>query len=136
MTTGATQADLTSPERLKGSALSAVFSVVPGLRGRLLLAFVAISFFVIAAAAAGLYALREVEQALDRITLESVPVALDARELWRKSEKIIGVGPALLSANDTKEIEALSSRLRDELADISTILARLRNADLDLSPLD
>jgi PAS domain S-box-containing protein len=136
MTTGATQADLSSQERLKGSELSAAFSFVPGLRGRLLLAFVAISLFVIAAAAAGLYALREVEQALDRITLESVPVALDARELWRKSEKIIGVGPALLSANDTKQVEALSSRLRDELADISTILARLRNADLDLSPLD
>jgi signal transduction histidine kinase len=136
MTTGATQADLSSPKRLRGWALSAVFSFVPGLRGRLLLAFVAISLFVIAAAAAGLYALREVEQALDRITLESVPVALDARELWRKSEKIIGIGPALLNANDTKEAEALSSRLRDELADISTILARLRNAGLDLSPLE
>src|SRR5205823_2978714 len=136
MTTGATQADLTSPQRLRGRPLSALFKFVPGLRGRLLLAFVAISLFVIAAAAAGLYALREIEQALDRITLNTVPVALDARELWRKSEKIIGVGPALLNASDTKEAEALSSRLRDELADISTILARLRDTDLDLGPLD
>src|SRR5438874_5408726 len=136
MTTGATQADLTSPQRLRGRPLSALFRFVPGLRGRLLLAFIAISLFVVAAAAAGLYALREVEQTLDRITLKTVPLALDAREIWRKSEKIIGVGPALLNASDTKEAEALSSRLRDELADISTILARLRDTDLDLGPLD
>src|SRR5437660_8962324 len=135
MTTGATHANLTSPQRLTGRLLSALFRVVPGLRGRLLLAFIAISLFVVAAAAAGLYALREVEEALDKITLKTVPVALDARELWRKSEKIIGVGPALLNAGDTKEAEALSSRLRDELADISTILARLRDTDLDLGPL-
>src|SRR5205814_1829003 len=98
MTTGATQADLTSPQRLRGRPLSALFRFVPGLRGRLLLAFVAISLFVIAAAAAGLYALREIEQALDRITLNTVPVALDARELWRKSEEIIGVGSALMTS--------------------------------------
>jgi len=116
MITSATHA---SPQRLRGRLLSALFGFVPGLRGRLLLAFIAISLFVVAAAAAGLYALREVEQALDRITQKTVPIALDARELWRKSEKIISVGPALLNASNTKEAEALSSRLRDELADTS-----------------
>ena len=116
--------------------LSALSRLIPGLRGRLLLAFIAISLFVVVAAAAGLYALREVEQSLDRITLQTVPVALDARELWRKTEKIIGVGPALWNSSDAKEAEALSSRLRDELADTSTILARLRNTSLDLGPLD
>ena len=136
MTTGATHADLTSPQRLRDRLLSVLFRFVPGLRGRLLLAFIAISLFVVAAAAAGLYALREVEQALDRITLKTVPVALDARELWRKTEKIIGIGPALINASDTKEAEALSSRLRDELADTSTILARLGDSSLDLGPLE
>src|SRR5947208_1275417 len=136
MTTGATHADLTSPQRLRDRLLSVLFRFVPGLRGRLLLAFIAISLFVVAAAAAGLYALREVEQALDRITLKTVPIALDARELWRKSEKIISVGPALLNASNTKEAEALSSRLRDELADTSTILARLGDSTLDLGPLE
>ena len=136
MTTGATHADLTSPQRLRDRLLSVLFRFAPGLRGRLLLAFIAISLFVVAAAAAGLYALREVEQALDRITLKTVPIALDARELWRKSEKIISVGPALLNASSTKEAEALSSRLRDELADTSTILARLGDSSLDLGPLE
>src|SRR6266513_2450019 len=133
MTASATHA---SPQRLRGRLLSALFGFVPGLRGRLLLAFIAISLFVVAAAVAGLYALREVEQTLDRITLKTVPLALDARELWRKSEKIIGVGPALLNASDTEEAGALSSRLRDELADTSTILARLRDASPELGPLE
>src|SRR5258708_18114058 len=97
MSTGATPADLNSLRRLKRRPLVAPLSFVRGLRGRLLLAFIAISLFVVAAAAAGLYALREVEQTLDRITLKTVPVALDARELSRKSEKIVAAGPALVN---------------------------------------
>jgi PAS domain S-box-containing protein len=53
-----------------------------------------------------------------------------------RPRKIVGVGPALWNSSDTKEAEALSSRLRDELADTSTILARLRDTSLDLGPLD
>ena len=108
----------------------------PGLRGRLLLAFIAISLFVVVAAAAGLYALCEVERSLDRITLETLPVALDARELLRKSEKIVAIGPALVNASNSEEAEALTSRVRDEQADLSTILARLSDANLDPGALD
>jgi hypothetical protein len=136
MTTGATRTDLTSPKRLRAWPLSALFSFVPGLRGRLLLAFIAISLFVVAAAAAGLYALREVEQALDRITLKTVPAALDARELWLKSEKIVGAGPALVNSSDADEIEELSSRASGQLVDASTILAHLRAANRDPGTLD
>src|ERR1700730_8460693 len=127
---------LSSRRPSRGWPFSALSRLIHGLRGRLLLAFVAISLFVVAAAAAGLYALREVERSLDRITLQTVPVALDARELWRKTEKIIAVGPTLWNSSDAKEAEALSSRLRGELADTATILARLRDTSLDLGPLD
>jgi serine phosphatase RsbU (regulator of sigma subunit) len=135
MSTGVTSADVGSPQLSRGRSLAGLLRFIPGLRGRLLLAFVAISLFVVVAAAAGLYAVGDVEQSLAR-TLTTVPVALDARELWRKSEKIIGVGPMLVNATSATEAEALSSRLRDELADTSTILARLRNTNLDLDPLD
>jgi hypothetical protein len=135
MSTDARLADLSFLRRSSGRPLSALLGFVHGLRGRLLLAFIAISLFVVVAAAAGLYALGEVEQSLAR-TQTAVPVALDARELWRKSEKIIGVGPALVNASNKGEAEALSSRLRDELGDTSTILARLRDSSLDLDPLN
>ena len=93
MSTSVTPADLSSTGALRSRPLSGLDKFLRGLRGRLLLAFFVISLFVIAAAAAGLYALREVGRTLDGITLKTVPAALDARELWRKSEKIIGVGP-------------------------------------------
>src|SRR5437773_10997395 len=119
MTTVSPHAVLTAPQRLKDRLLSVLFRFVPGLRGRLLLAFIAISLFVVAAAAAGLYALREVEQTLDRITLKNVPLAIDARELWRKSENIINVGHVLLNARDTEEPRALASLVWHDLANSS-----------------
>jgi signal transduction histidine kinase len=136
MSAPVTSSDLGSLRPPRGRPLLAFSRFVPGLRGRLLLAFFAISLFVIAAAAAGLYALRDVERSLNRITAETLPVALDARELLRKSEKIVGIGPALVNASDAKEAEALTSRVRDEQADLSTILARLSGANLDPGALD
>jgi signal transduction histidine kinase/CheY-like chemotaxis protein len=136
MSTSLTPAELASAGSAQNPLLSSFLKFVPGLKGRLLLAFFAISLFVIAAAAAGLYALGEVGRTLDRITLKTVPAALDARELWRKSEKIIGVGSALVNASDSKEAEALTSRVRSELADVSAILARLNGTSLTLGPLD
>jgi len=114
MSTSVTPAELASAGSAQNPLLSSFLKFVPGLRGRLLLAFFVISLFVIAAAAAGLYALRDVGRTLDGITGKTVPAALDARELWRKSEKIIGVGPALVHASDSKEAEALTSRVRDQ----------------------
>ena len=131
-----TSADLGSLRPPRVRPLSPLSRFIPGLRGRLLLAFIAISLFVVVAAAAGLYALREVERSLDRITLETLPVALDARELLRKSEKIVGIGPALVDASNSEEAEALTSRVRDEQADLATILARLSEANLDPGALD
>jgi PAS domain S-box-containing protein len=136
MSTSATPTDLSSTGVWRRRPLSRLDKFLRGLRGRLLLAFFAISLFVIAAAAAGLYALGEVGRTLDGITLKTVPAALDARELWRKSEKIIGVGPALVNASDSKEAEALTSRVRSEMADVSTILARLSGTSLAPGPLD
>ncbi|HWZ68014.1 MAG TPA: hypothetical protein VNW89_09315, partial [Stellaceae bacterium] len=72
MSTGATPTELSPLRRSRGRPLSALLRFVPGLRGRLLLAFIAVSLFVVAAAVAGLYALREVEQTFDRITLKTV----------------------------------------------------------------
>ncbi|MBV8402404.1 MAG: hypothetical protein JOZ17_27335, partial [Acetobacteraceae bacterium] len=74
-----TPAELTSTVLRGGRPLSGLDKYLRGLRGRLLLAFFAISLFVIAAAAAGLYVLREVGRTLDGITLKTVPAALDAR---------------------------------------------------------
>jgi hypothetical protein len=121
MSSSVTPAELSSAGSAQKGPRLFIPRLVPGLRGRLLLAFFAISLFVITAATAGLYALGKVGRTLDGITLKTVPAALDARELWRKSEKIIGVGPALVNASDSKAAEALTSRVRGEMADVSAI---------------
>src|SRR5260370_31617134 len=136
MSTSVSPSELSSTGRWWDRPLAGFDKFLRGLRGRLLLAFFGISLFVIAAAAAGLYGLSQVGRTLDGITLETVPAALDARELWRKSEKIIDVGPALVNASSSKEAEALTSRVRSELGDVMAILARLSETSLALGPLD
>ncbi len=136
MSTSVTPTDLRSTSEWRKRSLSGLDNFLRGLRGRLLLAFFAISLFVIAAAAAGLYGLREVGQTLDRITLKTVPAALQAYELSRKSEKIVAAGPALVSTPDASEIEAVSSRASGQLVDASTILAHLRAGHLEPGVLD
>ena len=109
--------------------------LVPGLRGRLLLAFFGISLFVIVAAAAGLYALRKVGQTLDRITIETVPVTLDAQELSRNAQKIVAAGQGLASAADGIEVEAVSSSTSGQLIDASSILSNLHTEKLEPASL-
>ena len=83
---------------------------LPGLRGRLLLAFFLISLFVIVAAAAGLYALHRVGQTLDRITLETVPVTLDAQELLRNAQKIVRTLLAVFARDESLQMHDQSLR--------------------------
>src|SRR6516164_1757976 len=126
MSSSVTPAELSSTGSPQKRRRLFIPKLAPGLRGRLLLAFFAISLFVIAAAAAGLYALHEVGQTLDRITLETVPAVLDAHELSRKAQKIVAAGPALANAADGTEVEAVSSPASGQLVDASTILSHLR----------
>jgi len=107
-----------------------------GLRGRLLLAFIAISLFVIVAAAAGLYALRGVEQSLRKVTVETVPSALAAAELSREAESIVATASTVASATDAKEVEARSTETLNRLGNASNQLVVLSLAGLDVDRLD
>src|SRR4029434_10850695 len=80
-----------------------------GLKGRLQLAFGAITLLVVIATGVGLYAFFQVGKSLQRITEEALPPALAASELSTKAEFIVGVGPALLASNNTDEINRLSA---------------------------
>jgi signal transduction histidine kinase/DNA-binding response OmpR family regulator len=107
-----------------------------GLRGRLLLAFIVISLFVIAAAAAGLYALGVVEQSLRKVTVETVPSALAAAELSREAESIVATASTVASATDAKEVDARSTETLNRLANASNQLVVLSLAGLDVDRLD
>ena len=82
-----------------------------GVRGRLLLAFLSISAFAVLAAIAAVYSFFKIGGALDLITEERVPVALIAQELSREAERMLAIGPAMLSATNLEEQEKLSDQM-------------------------
>ncbi len=97
-----------------------------GVRGRLLLAFMGISAFALIAAAAAMYAFSEVGGALDRITNERLPAALDAVALSRQAERIVAAAPKLLAVTDAETQTAVSSDISGEVSRLDELHARLR----------
>jgi adenylate cyclase len=107
-----------------------------GLKGRLQLAFGAITLLVVIATGVGLYAFFQVGKSLQRITEEALPPALAASELSTRAEFIVGVGPTLLASSNVDEINRLSASVSTELVNVTKILHELRRADLDKAVLD
>jgi signal transduction histidine kinase len=85
-----------------------------GVRARLLLAFFGISGFAILAAAAGIYAFRQVGDRLDLIDAR-VPQAVSSMEISRAADRLIAATPALLAAATKKERDEISNRMRPEV---------------------
>jgi signal transduction histidine kinase len=84
------------------------------VRGRLLLAFFGISAFAILAAAAGIYAFRQVGDRLELIDAR-VPQVASSMEISRAADRLIASAPALLAATTTRERDEISNRMRPEL---------------------
>ena len=106
-----------------------------GVRGRLLLAFLAISAFAVLAAAAGMLAFREVGDRLGVIGLR-VPPAITALELSRSAERIIAAAPALLAAADGPRRDAVSVELAAEVDALNARLRGLTSEGTDAVPFD
>jgi phosphoglycerate-specific signal transduction histidine kinase len=85
-----------------------------GVRARLLLAFFGISAFAVLAAAAGIYAFRQVGDRLELIDAR-VPQVVSSMEISRAADRLIASAPALLAAATTKERDEISSRMRPEV---------------------
>src|SRR5438874_3643035 len=85
-----------------------------GIRARLLFAFFGISGFSILAAAAGIYAFRQVGNRLELIDAR-VPQVVSSMEISRAADRLIASAPALLAATTTKEHDEISNRMRPEV---------------------
>jgi len=96
----------------------------PGVRARLLLAFLAITGFTALAAVAGIYAFREVGERLDVID-ERVAPAIAALELSRSAERIIAAAPALLAAGQRQRRDEVRAELDREVDVLEATLADL-----------
>jgi PAS domain S-box-containing protein len=102
----------------------------PGVRVRLLLAFLAISGFSVLAAAAAIYAFRQVGTRIEVVETQVAP-ALTSLEVSRSAERIIAAAPALLAAADTARRDQVASELRAELARLNEKLLELNRGNVE-----
>src|SRR5262245_11763961 len=101
-----------------------------GLRGRLLLSFIAISSFAAIAALVGTYALYTIGKALREMTDTSIPPALVSLELAQRTERILSVGPTLLGVSSANELAGESFALDREFKEAEQLVLELSNAGL------
>jgi adenylate cyclase len=101
-----------------------------GLRGRLLLSFIAISSFAVIAAAIGSYAFYSIGKALHEMTDRSIPPAIVSLELAQRTERILAVGPTLLGVSSANELAGESSALDQEFEEAAQLVLELSNTEL------
>src|SRR5215475_12140184 len=101
-----------------------------GLRGRLLLSFVAISSFAAIAAIVGTYALYTIGKALHEMTDRSIPPAIVSLELAQRTERILAVGPTLLGVSSANELAGETSALDQEFKKAAQLVSELSNTGL------
>jgi GAF domain-containing protein len=105
-----------------------------GVRARLLLAFLGITAFAVLAAAAGIYAFREVGGRLDLVD-SRIPPTLSALELSRSAERIIAAAPALLAATDRTRRDEVKAALSVETGRLNRRLLELKDERAQTLPL-
>src|SRR5262244_2466636 len=101
-----------------------------GLRGRLLLSFIAISSFAAIAAIVGTYALYTIGKALHEMTDRSIPPAIVSLELAQRTERILAVGPTLLGVSSANELAGETSALDQEFKKAAQLVSELSNTGL------
>src|SRR5215510_4880120 len=101
-----------------------------GLRGRLLLSFIAISSFAAIAAIVGPYALYTICKALYEMTDRAIPPAIVSLELAQRTERILSVGPTLLGVSSANELAGESFALDREFKEAEQLVLELSNAGL------
>lgn len=107
----------------------------PGVRARLLLAFLGIAAFAVLAAAAGIFAFREVGNRLQAIDTR-VPPTVSALELSRSAERIIAAAPALLAATERSRLDEVRAGLSTEVEYLDDKLLELKDEQARALPLD
>jgi adenylate cyclase len=105
---------------------SASKGVSMGVRGRLLIAFLAICMFSLIAAGSGFFSLSQVGGALTRITEQRVPQALSWLELSRLAERVVRAAPALLAVTSEDARAKVSAGIAAEARQLGPLLEQSR----------
>ena len=106
-----------------------------GLRGRLLLAFSAVSAFAVLGAGVAIYSFGSIDEALALITRERVPVAVKSQEVSRITERIAVAAPTLFASTSQSEIATALDRITRDSKALDELLNELRGAGVDSASL-
>ena len=102
-----------------------------GVRGRLLLAFLAISAFAVLGAGAALYSFHEIDQVLSLITQRRIPSVVQSQEISRHAQRITAAAPTLLSVASQVEKDQWSRGISIEVSTLNELLTHLREGGVD-----
>lgn len=106
-----------------------------GVRGKLLLAFLAVAMFSVLAAATGIYSITQVGKSFDQITERRVPEALAWQELSRSIERVVRGAPALLAVDNETDRKIVSDEVFSQMETLKILLADARQyGELDDEP--
>src|SRR5262245_31746301 len=106
-----------------------------GIRGRLLLAFFGISALAVLTTIAALYAFRQVDDAVEKITKDRVPAALASLQLSRQAERVAATAPLVLAAHSKSQHSEVSSAVEIEMSRLEALRSALKGATLNTAPL-
>lgn len=96
-----------------------------GVRGRLLLAFLAICMFSLIGAASGIFSLSQVGRHFSHITEVRVPQALSWLDLSRQAETVVRAAPALLAVKTEEARVKVWSDVRTQVETLNGHLANI-----------
>ena len=104
-----------------------------GVRGRLLLAFFAISAFAVGAAVAAMVSMLQIRDSLSLITLHKFPSALASQELARQTAKVVAAAPALITVTTLDQYDEESDKIGKEVARLNELLGVVEHTWSDTS---
>lgn len=107
-----------------------------GIRGRLLLAFIAVALFAFLAALTGWLGFRSIDSALDQITGPALTGLDKASQVSELSAKVVTTLPSFSRVRSQIELEAYWSVLENDSQHMATLIQELEKQDIPHSLLN
>lgn len=99
--------------------------VMSSVRTRLMVAFLAISFFAISAAALGMWSLARVESSLRVVTDIRIPETLTLTDVARQTQQVLRAAPALLIVSNEDQRHATSASVLEEASQLDRLISQV-----------
>ncbi|MEQ8349174.1 MAG: adenylate/guanylate cyclase domain-containing protein [Sneathiellaceae bacterium] len=115
----------------RGAAAQGSGSVRFGIKARLFLAVGLLALLTLLASAVAWIVFLDIEQAVGRVTGQSLPGMVTALSLQEKSSEIAAAAPAMVGAHSAADLARQQERMDRRLSDIGGLVDSLRSTGMD-----